>query len=196
MGVSYKRDATEKWREYIAAYKIYRTKEYKDLKNIYHQIKSGKKVIDIFQVIKRGGVHKNGHPRLAIAQIKTKSVRCLYYTNGSVYYFNHDSRWDNYAKASDVSLKLCLPPFSLEKDFTGWTPDKLILNAPVPPVPPRYMPKIITGDYYILWEVDEWKMTPPTDPWLLKRVAPTVFTVLAGWDLTDIEKSVMHGRMM
>lgn len=193
--------AAEKWKEYVSAEKIYRRKEYTDMKKVYNQIKGGRKVIDIFKVIQRGGVRSNQHPVLAIAKITAKKIWCRYYPSGSVQYIHRDSRWGGGAgdiNSHDVVLPACLPEFNktLIPLRDTWRPDHFQLQAPVPPVPPKYMPKKITDDYYILWEVDEWKVIPPTDPWLLRRITNTLFVVVAGWDLTEIEKSVMHGRLI
>lgn len=199
-----KKEAVAKWREYAAAEKMYRKPEYTDLKKVYNQIKCGRKVVDIFKVIQKGGIHDNHHPKLAIAKISTKKLWCRYWPTGEVCFINK-SGWRDESpgdlSVGDVHLKNCLPMYVREKVIpladgsSAWRPSLLQLSAPVPPIPPQYMPKIVTDDYYILWEVDEWKMVPPTDPWLLKRITKTLFVVLAGWDLTELEKSVMHGRM-
>ena len=190
-------EAHDKWKEYAAAEKKFRTPEYTDLKKVYAQLKNGKKVVDIFKVIQKGGVHIHWHPKMAIAQVKAKKVTCFYSKDGNVQYLNdHTSQWN--IKKTDVSLVNCLPKFDPTRLFTkeSWGyPEKFQLKAPVPPVPPRFLPKSITDDLYILWEVDRWEMVPPTDPWLLRRITKTLFVALAGWDLTDVEKSVMHGRM-
>lgn len=195
----YRISATEKWREYVTASKMHRNRpEFVDLKKIYNQIKSGKKTIDVFNAIQSTGVHSNFHPKLAIAQAKTKIVYCRYRPDGTVHFVNRGSYWSNttsHPLKFDVALDTCLPKYDRQK-VTGNNYTDLCLKAPVPLIPPKYMPAEITDDYYILWEVDKWEMAPPTDPWLLKRITKTVFTVLAGWDLTEIEKSVMRGRML
>lgn len=186
-------EATEKWREYVAAEKMYRKPEYTDLKKVYNQIKSGRKLIDIFKVIAKGGVHVNHHPKLAIAKLGNKKVRCIYSHDGDVK-FTTSSR-----DSHNVIIRKCLPEFDrtkvFEKQSWGGYPNNFTLEAPIPIVPPEHLPKKVTDDYYILWEVDEWKMVPPTDPWLLRRITKTIFVVVSGWDLTDVEKAVMHGRM-
>jgi len=181
-----KRAATEKWHEYKNAEKVNKDPMYKDLRKVYNQIKNGKKVIDIFKVIQKGDVHANFHPKLAIAKALTKNITCKYYQDGTVKFLN-----DRNELAADVILKNCLPTFKMQRTW-----DFQILQAPVPIVPPKFLPKILTDDYYILWEVDEWKQVPPTDPFLLKRITTTLFVVLAGWDLTELEKAVMAGRML
>lgn len=198
-----KMQAVEKWREYVAAEKMYRKPEFTDLKKVYNQIKCGRKIIDIFKIIQKGGCHNNNsHPKLAIAKASVKQVWCKYYPDGSVKFINRTNSWGaspDALRMEDVDLKSCLPEFDkkiIPANPQGWRPDHFQLMAPVPIIPPQYLPKKLTDDYYILWEVDEWKLVPPTDPWLLKRITKTLFVVLAGWDLTPLEKAVMHGRMI
>jgi hypothetical protein len=190
----YKLAALEKWREYVAAEKLSRKPEYRDLKKIYAQVKLGKKVCDIHQAIAKAGVHSNHHPKLAIAQAKAKIVHCRYLDNGTVRYADRrDGLWSPLKR--DIELKNCLPVYD-RVQVTGNRDNNLAdLTAPVPMVPPRFVPKDgFRDDYYILWDVDKWEMSPPVDPWLLKRITRTVFQVLASWDLTELERSVMRSN--
>lgn len=185
-----KEKATELWREYTAAARTFKDPVYADLQKIYNQVKGGRKVIDIGKVIAKGGVHENFHPRLAIAKATNKLITCHYYQDGTVKYLNGAPGWNLKEFASDVTLKECLPKFTMKSQW-----DKLALKAPVPIIPAKLRPAKLTDDYYILWEVDVWQMIPPTDPYLLRRITKNMFVVLAGWDLTEIEKSAMAGRM-
>lgn len=184
--------ALQKWREYKEAAKQSANPIYKDLQKVYNQMKTGKKVIDIFKVIQKGGIHESYHPKLAIAKASAKKILCKYRESGTVSYCHDLNAWRE--TKEDVVLPTCLPPIP-KTIFTSTWQNELKLKAPVPPIPPKYLPKILTDDYYILWEVDVWEMVPPTDPWLLKRVTENHFVLLAGWDLTPLEKSVMRGRM-
>ena len=47
----------------------------------------------------------------------------------------------------------------------------------------------------MLWEVDEWSAAPDKDPFLLRRITPNMFVIVAAWELTDLEISVISGRM-
>lgn len=189
-----RQEGLAKWREYKNAEKSNDNPIYKDLRIIYNQMKAGRKIIDIGKVIAKGGVHENHHPKLAVAMASAKRIVCKYNKNGNVLYTHSVETWNWKEKTCDVNIKDCLPkiPNGIIKD--SWQ-DVLRLEAPVPMIPPKYLPKKLSDDYYILWEVDEWKMVPPTDPWLLRRITKTHFLLVAGWDLTDLEKSVMAGRM-
>lgn len=184
--------AQDKWKEYTAAARTYKDPIYKDLQKVYNQVKNGQKVIDISKVIAKGGIHPDIKPKLAISSLKYKKIFCTYHKDGRVQFKPDNSGWGRRISSFDVNLPGCLPLWIPQDKWTS----RQMMEAPVPPVPPRFMPKKLTDDYYILWEVDEWKMVPPVDPYLLKRITKTMFVVLAGWDLTDLERSAMAGRMI
>ena len=69
------------------------------------------------------------------------------------------------------------------------------ISAPTPVIPAEIMPDGKLENYYILWEVEEWKPVPPKDPILLKRISPNLFAVIATWNLTKIEQAVMKGHI-
>ncbi len=184
--------ADEKWREYKEASKVNSSKLYKDAAKLYYQIKRGKKIIDITKVIKVGGLREDDsrHPKLAIAKAKNKIITCHFYNNGDIQFLNGEPGWRLKVTTRDVIIPKCFPELAGAKQW-----DKIALTAPVPLIPPKHLPEVLTDDYYILWEVDEWKMIAPTDPYLLKRLTRNHFIVLAGWDLTEIEKSVMNANL-
>lgn len=198
-----KYDATEKWHQYVKAFRTHRLPEFQDLKKVYNEMRKGARIIDINKVIKKGGRHDNEHPKLAIAKATVKKVWCKLYFNGTVQYINRDAgRWStgpDQVRKEDIDLPICFKEFPRERipaEPGGWRPDRFQLRAPVPIIPAEHLPKKLTNEHYILWEVDEWQMVPPTDPYLLRRITRTLFVVEAAWDLTPLEKSVMAGRMM
>ena len=69
------------------------------------------------------------------------------------------------------------------------------ITAKVPLIPAVLLPESKSLDgYYILFEVEEWNEIPVAkDPYLLKRINANAFVVLAEWDVTDVELSVMRG---
>src|SRR5215831_21256773 len=65
----------------------------------------------------------------------------------------------------------------------------------VPHVPPRCRPKRgRIGMFHVLWEVEEWNLVPPVDPALLRHLRGDLWTVLATWELTDLERAVLSAR--
>lgn len=187
-------EAREKWKEYKQAEKLsgkipgeegrkYRS-VYKELGKIYHAMKSGKVLIDIRDVIHKAGVKESGRPAFAIARANTKVVYCTYNENGNIEYGYNNS----YTK--DMRFGKILPVYGQQRQY--WGKD---LQAPVPLIPPKYRPAVLTDDYYILWEVDKWEMVPSIDPYLLKRLTKYHFILLEGWDLTALEVSVMKNYL-
>lgn len=68
------------------------------------------------------------------------------------------------------------------------------------PIVPADVRETVTGplrDYHILWEVEQWHdqplVTPPTDPYLIRHIGGSLWSVEAEWDLTDLEKAVIAG---
>jgi hypothetical protein len=186
-----KETAHEKWREYRNAEKSTKDPIYTDLKKMYWQIKHGKVLIDISKVIAAGGIHSNHHPKLAVCRATCKKVRCEYWQDGKVRYMGEGISWRD--MNGIVELHACLPKYTF-KDDSRWR--TISLSAPVPIIPPKCLPKKLTDDHFILWEVDVWEMVPPTDPYLLRRIAKNIYAVESQWDLTDLEKAAMKGRMI
>lgn len=191
-----RKTAVKKWREYKNAQKVSDNPIYKDLAKVYNQVKCGRKVIDIYEAIRRGGVNDLFQPNLAIAQATSKTVICRYRSDGRVAYMNEDRSWR--PLACDVVGKM-LPDLDVrelrKRQIMKEYSNELQMEAPVPLIPPRLLPKKLLSDYYILWEVEEWKMVAPTDPWLLRRLTRNMFVVLGAWDLTPLERKVMNGRL-
>jgi hypothetical protein len=192
--------ATAEWKRYNDLCKTNGNPLYKDLKKLYWQLRNGKKVIDIHQVIAAGGVHAGTfHPKLAICQATKKEVTCYYRQNGEVIFSSIEQRntfKDSYV--SDVGAMLPeIPDAIIKAAFPKmqFLPNGFRLSAPVPLIPAQFLPDPLTDNHYILWEVDHWKKVAPVDPWLLYRITPTFFVVLSGWLLTELERAVMAGRL-
>jgi hypothetical protein len=64
-----------------------------------------------------------------------------------------------------------------------------------PIIPPHLRPKHDLANYRTLWEVEAWKPEPPKDPMLLKPLGGMLYAVLATWDLTEMERAVLRGRV-
>jgi hypothetical protein len=64
-----------------------------------------------------------------------------------------------------------------------------------PIIPPHLRPKHELAGYRTLWEVEAWKKEPPKDPMLLKPLGGMLYAVLATWDLTEMERAVLRGRI-
>ena len=60
----------------------------------------------------------------------------------------------------------------------------------VPHIPPRLRPTIHLRNFHILFEVEKWEEYP-VDPYLLRRIEGYLFVVVAEWELTPLEASLL-----
>lgn len=183
-----KEDAREKWNEYVQGCKDNPKDKYmKDMKAVYNQLKSGRKLIDIFEVFKRARVNEDFTPRLAICKADAKICYCKYSSKGELTF---TPREPDYFWETDLVSDVIIGNFGPIKNND-------ILKTLVPPVPPSLRPKgrHSLSNYYTLWEVDKWEMIPPKDPYLLRRLTKNIFVVIGAWDLTELERAVIKGRM-
>lgn len=162
----------------ILAYKGHRSKFDKrdrEIEAIYQQIAKGRTVISVNSAIVSAGLDADGNPKLAIARADCKSVRCSKRSQESIVYVDRGSqRWE-------IEVPLVKPLYGSS------------IAAVVPTIPPQYRPasKNLRG-YWLLFEAD-WKSIP-ADPYLLKRIGKDAWVVLAAWDLTEVELSVLRAH--
>jgi len=154
----------------------------KEITRIYRAIAKGKKVISVQDAIVRGGIDGRGRPRLAIMRADQQFVRCHMWYSDEVVFTN-----ERRSNAADWHFKIPWPT----KDRPGSSRETL--RAQLPRIPPQYRPAADKlSDYHILWEAD-WTAIP-RDPYLLKRIGKDAWVVLAAWDLTDVEVSVLRAH--
>lgn len=192
-----RKEAYKLWKEYVSVCKGNpKDKFLEDMKKVYHQLKCGQKVIDIYTVFQRSGLNFNGEPRLAIARATTKTITCFYRYDGQVIFIDKFDKWSNrhWKEIDSIRIKKIFPEIPREKQQQYQSEIKL--EAPVPSIPASLRPKGKLGNnYYILWEVEKWTRIPPRDPYLLRRLTENMFVVVAGWKLTELERAVMKGRV-
>lgn len=189
-----KKKAHTLWKEYVAAVKHNKKDEYlKDMKAVYNQLKSGKKLVDIQTVFERGGINDQNQPKLAIALGSSKQCFCRYTQQGRIMFSHKSFGWDS---REDVIIRgMPKLPDSMFTANQRWELHK-DWQCPVPMIPASVRPpKKDMKHYYVLWEVDQWKPIPPRDPFLLRRITPNMFVVVAAWNLTELERAVMKGRV-
>jgi len=168
--------ARQALREYKTHRSVYDERDW-EIERIYRQIAGGKKVISVGQAISATGVDDWGRPKLAIARADCKRVRL-------------DSQWirgqrqfrfrDRGSQRWNIEC-----PFDWDKSLSA--------TAQVPRIPPQHRPaSTALRSYWILFEA-EWRDIP-RDPMLLRRIGKDAWIVLAAWDLTDVEVSVLRAN--
>jgi hypothetical protein len=189
-------EAEDIYKQYLEVVKTRKEKYLKDLKKVYHALKNGKKVIDIYEAFKKTGVKEDGNPKLAIAQAHLGIVQFDKEVGGGGI-FGEASNW---RKERVIDVRLPGNTFDWKtsegKMAERWTEiSNPTIRTNVPLIPAHLLPEGKLENYYILWEVDEWKtIAKAVDPFLLKRINANTFIVLAEWDLTEVEQIVMRGE--
>lgn len=179
-------EAKAKYKEYLNVIKTRQEKYLHQLKRAYFYASKGKKILDMYEVFKQGGLNGKLQPRFAIARLDWKEVYFQKLDDGAGSF--QGSRRAYYQK----NVALSLP----KNTFGNWKGDEwnvLDLKTAVPMVPANLMPFGNLKEYYVLWECQDWEMVP-ADPFLLRRISKNVFAVLAEWDLTPLEQSIIRGR--
>lgn len=188
-----KETAARKAEEYAKLSGKQRSKEDDALANLYRSIaKSGVKVINILDAFRATGLNEKGQPKLAIARADWRTVYFHQRANFNQWFsrsnrggggFGVSSQWNKNAKASNIVLP--------ENTFDNEKLTKLDLKSSVPHIPPKLRPKINARNFHILFEVQNWE-TYPVDPFLLRRIQGNLFLIIAEWELTPLEASVLE----
>jgi len=180
----------------------------KELHKIYGHMRHGKKVIDIVSAIKKGSVNEHGEPRLAICKAHSSQVVFEKDTKGAGAFF-HTFKQNPFGYGEEivtaqnpiVKLPEATFPFWVDHEgkvatYSGAIKDRR-LCAPVPIIPASILAPLKgkLSSFCILWEVERWKPMPPRDPILLKKITNQFYVVLATWDLTELERAVIRGRI-
>ncbi len=157
------------------------------LKDAYGFLKEGNAIIDIYTVFQETGTNEKGLPKLAISRADKPMV---YITSQKNFGYKEKQGFGSALKG-DIIL-----PNSVFPNMLKFKSDQCF-KTKVPIVPAPFLPKEPLSKYYILWEVGSWEeeITPPRrDPFLLKRISKNLFAVIAAWDLTELEASLIRGK--
>lgn len=167
-------------REYKLHRSVYDKRDW-EIERIYRQIALGRTVISVHDAIRRGGTDPQGRPMLAVMRADQDRVRCE--QSGDEIVFTTVAR----NRASDRRFVINWPGRPPVRNM-WWSAQAL-----VPRIPPQHRPATkMLANYHILWEAD-WTAIP-RDPYLLKRIGKDAWVVLAAWDLTEVELSVLRAH--
>ena len=175
-------DARKEYLKYLAACKANPSADLELIKRVYRELSLDHRVINVNDAIENAGRDAEGLPRLAVARADQEWCRLSrYYVNSKIgnqwLFFNTTNR-------GKIYFRYPVPESVRPRD------SNLNRRAMVPLIPPNVRPEGHLSKYWILFEA-EWKPVPPVDPILLRRVGGPFFVVLAHWDLTDVERSVL-----
>jgi hypothetical protein len=170
--------AREALNQYKSNRRVYDRRDW-EIERIYRAIALGKTVISAYDAIRRGGLDDYGRPRLAIMRADQETCVCERY---------HDKRMviRNTFNSKAAEWYFDIP-------WPGKPPALYSGNSDVarlPRIPPQHRPASGLQKYHLLWEADWTEI--PSDPYLLKRIGKDAWVVLAAWDLTEVELSVLR----
>lgn len=178
--------------EYEEAFKRDRHVEDQEIARGYRAAARGLPIIELSKVITAGGCFPNGLPRLAVARADAKicQVETYNYLTGGIVYHSDPTRWISHRGAlvgmKHVAVKAT--PEGLERRARDG-------QTIVPITPPRFRPRRSQlNNFHVLWEVEEWRLVPPIDPALIRHIRGDLWSVLAVWDLTPLERAVLAQR--
>jgi hypothetical protein len=150
-----------------------------EIERIYRAIAKGKTVISVIAALRSAGLDEQGRPRLAFGEAANPECYCCVDTNKITF-----SRSRRYERGH---------VFSVEWPGAMYKPGNYLLRAQTPRIPPQHRPdQKHLSEYHLLWEADWTEI--PRDPYLLKRIGKDAWIVLAAWDLTEVEVSVLRAH--
>jgi len=167
--------------------------EDEELMKMYKAMSQGKRVLALGEVFKDAGMDYDRLPKLAIARADWQWCFFRAEMHGEASFSTESSNWGH---NKQNSLHVPASFFPAEVTNTAWRSRNSKCGYPVKAMVPT-IPATLRPDqpkkYWILWEA-EWKKDPPKDPILLYRLGEHTFSVVAEWDLTPLERSVLFGR--
>lgn len=158
----------------------------------YQSMVKGYPIIELSKSVAAGGFFDYGLPKIAI--VRADATRCTVRVEDrrNFVFASGNQHWDanRGALVNDVTVRVAIPegdqvPDPLKR--RRWNGETV-----VPMIPPEHRPnRNRLHLFHVLWEVEEWTLTAPRDPALLKHIAGDLWEVCAMWDLTDLERAVL-----
>ncbi len=142
----------------------------------YRLLAKGKRLIDVNEAIRHGGVDEKNRPRLAIARAHVAKV--IWRPNSLTF------DWSKSGWGSGPGQTWVLPAGVLEITKL----DRIEAATPMIPLPLR--PFASLDNYYLLWEAD-WHRAP-RDPYLLRPIYGSIMEIVAEWELTALELAAVN----
>jgi hypothetical protein len=171
-------NARELWRKY-QEHRAYQSPHDEEIAAIYKRIAQGRTVIRALESIRVAGLNAEGFPKLAICRADMTTCVWRPATNRCTF----GESWPRSKSRKTVKM-----------DWPDLNSQKYMAEAVVPLIPVHLRPRRGIENYHILWEA-EWTKRYPVDPFLLRRFGGDAWLVVAAWDLTEVERAVMAGRL-
>ncbi len=158
------------------------------MKRSFVALAKGKKLFNLYEVMRRAGTNHLAQPRLAIARADWTVVYFSGTVTGAGRFHPKRSLWQ---EKHSVDCNSGVFPTEVDKWGVG---QSVSIRSQVPIIPRQLSPTHAEKNYHILFEPN-WNTIPGRDPILCKRISPNMFIILASWDLTDLELAVLEGTL-
>ncbi len=158
-----------------------RRKEDVSFRRLWRAATSGKPILDLTEAFKSTGLNENFLPRLGFARADWSECHFSGYHHGF-----QDHRYLRRGSSHFIPIPSGTWDWTLVKGKESFTK--------VPFIPPsvRRVMKLKPENYYVLFEVTDWKLYP-ADPFLLTHITDNMYVVVGEWDLTPLEVSLLKG---
>lgn len=186
------KDARERYQAYLKN-KHFEKPEDEEIRKAYRLLSKGQLIVQAIASIKAAGVDEKGYPKLAMARADAKHCHLSINRRGGG--TMADASWVRSRAAWRHQVEF--PGGSFPTRAWDFDANRFSLNgkAIMPIIPADIRPKRALENYHVLWEA-EWTPTPPVDPYLLQRIGRSdMWIVLGMWDLTEVERAVLAGRI-
>lgn len=164
-------------------------------------------LVDLDEVFRHCPVDDKGRPRMAIARADRREVRFRWEPRAQrVLYTSEREAISGWRRGGDYPTLCWWVDMAREhrqqyQSGGHWYGSTLEGYALVPMVPPDVLPqRSYLRKYEVLWEVEAWsdkphRAEPDRDPYLLRHLGGSLCAIVGEWDLTDLERAIMRGRI-
>lgn len=182
--------ATKEWKAYCDLLKKRKDSYLKIMKSAMYQMKKGFPLIDIFEVMKNGGLNDINQPNFAISRADNSKITFTKQDPGTGFFGKNS--WDK--DGVQLPQKIFDIHWDRPEGEGSWRIFNKEIETIVPKPPALILPDGNLSGYYILWQAKDWQVLPEKkDPFLLKRISENLFAILGSWDVTDLERAVISG---
>jgi hypothetical protein len=189
-------EASAKLAEYTGLLAEERTREDEAIAAGYRAAARGLPIIRLSKAIADGGFFSNRMPKIAVVRADAQECFAHWDGNDTLVFSDGTDRRNYGALVGEHTLRVPAErPAGILSPTRGagyWSRARTV----VPIVPPHCRPRLRRlKNLHILWEVEEWKRAvPPRDPALIRHIRGDLWSVLAAWDLTELERYVLSQR--
>lgn len=157
----------------------------------YRLLARGKTLLNLTETMRQVGADDQGLPKLAIARADAKWCHVSIDPSGSAAFGSDEQPWRMRGRAQGRLIRV---PVNTFPEFRWDERRNTRAQALVPLVPLPLRPKGQLTGYHVLWEA-EWRQVVPRDPFLLRHIGGDLYAVVAAWDLTELERSIVAARL-